>query len=473
MVDTTDRRDGMLVGRRLPPVAVNPDSSKSASPMGYGVSRIASFLLRVSGLTSYGCRTPAARIRLGAMHRATANTRQESSILLDQQRRLATYDSFVDTAAASIAEAGSARRPVALLVADVDHYRVLASENGEPYAALVLQTIIDLARVNLREGELVAHPGGDELVVLLRATPSAACDVAKRLCAAVRGHPFADTDRGRAPRVTISIGVACSPEHGTTYQTLHAAADSARLRLKSQGRDGASLASITSNDIALRPLDIDRFAGRAEELRALVRHLDDAVAGRPRSVAILGEAGSGTAALIRQLEPEIRLRGGSLVIGRSREQRVREPYGVWASLIGALHRLPNPPAGPWRELQHLVPALGGEEARRTARWGSKYRLLDEVAEYLRIRAEQQPLVILLDEMQWADAASWDVLEHVAHQLDRERLLIALTFRTEPAYAEAAERRQSLTRSAAYRELSLPHLTRDEAKRWLEGAMHGQ
>lgn len=398
---------------------------------------------------------------------------QESPILLDQQRRLASYDAFVDTAAASIAEAGAARRNVALLVADVDHYRLIAKEYGEPYAELVLRTILDLARANLRDGEVVAHPGGDEIVALIRASSAAACEVARRLSAAVRGHPFPETDRGSPPRVTISIGVACAPDHGTTYQALHAAADSARLRLKAQGRDGAELAGLTSHEPSQRALEIDRFAGRVEEFRALVRHLDDAVAGRPRTVAVLGEAGSGTAALVRQLEPEVRLRGGSLVVGRSREQHVREPYGVWASLIAALHRLPDPPAGPWRELHHLVPVLGSDEAKKTARWGSKYRLLDEVAEYLRLRSQQQPLVLVLDEMQWADVASWDVLEHVCHQIDHERLLIALTFRTEPAHAEAAERRQSLTRNGTYREVTLPRLTRDEAKRWLEGAMHGQ
>lgn len=409
----------------------------------------------------------------GSARRGAATSRQEFPILLDQQRRLATYDAFVDTAAASIAEAGAARRSVALLVADIDHYRVLAKDHGEAYAELVLRTILDLARANLREGELVAHPGGDELVALLRASPGAACDAAKRICAAVRGHPFPETDRGGAPRVTVSIGVACAPDHGTTYQGLHAAADAARLRLKAQGRDGAALAGLTIHESAARPLEIDRFAGRTEELHTLVRHLEDAVAGRPRAVAVLGEEGSGTAALVRQLEPEVRLRGGSLVVGRSREQGVREPYGVWASLITALHRLPDPPDGPWRELHHIVPALGEDDAKRSVRWGSKYRLLDEVAEYLRLRAQQQPLVLLLDEMQWADAASWDVLEHVCHQLDRERLLIALTFRTEPAYAEAAERRQTLTRNGVYRELPLPRLTRDEAKRWIEGAMHGQ
>lgn len=411
--------------------------------------------------------------RIHFRQRRSSISRQESPILLDQHRRLATYDAFVDTAAASIAEAGGARRNVALLVADVDHYRLIAREYGEEYAELVLRTIVDLARANLREGELVAHPGGDEIVALLRASPAAACDVAERLCAAVRGHPFPETDRGGAPRVTISIGVACAPEHGSTYQALHAAADSARLRLKAQGRDGAALAGLTGQEAAARPLGIDRFAGRGEEFRTLVRYLDDANAGRPRTVAVIGEAGAGTAMLIRQLEPQVRLRGGSLVIGRAREQRVREPYGVWASVIAALHRLPDPPAGPWRELHHLVPAFAGEEAKKGARWGSKYRLLDEVAAYLRQRSQQQPLVVLLDEMQWADSASWDVLEHVCHQLDRERLLIALTFRTEPAHAEAAERRQSLTLNASYREILLSRLTRDEAKRWLEGAMHGQ
>lgn len=360
-----------------------------------------------------------------------------------------------------------------MLVADIDHYRRLAKEFGQPYAESVLRTIFDLARANLREGELVAHPGGDELVALLRASAPAAREVAERLCIAVRGHLFPSTDHAPAPRVTISIGVATAPEHGATYQALHAAADAARVRLKSQGRDGAALAGLPGDEPPQRGLDIERFAGRNEEFGALVRHLVEAVNGTPRAVAILGEAGSGTATLVRQLEPEIRLRGGSLVVGRSREHRVREPYGVWSALIAALHRLPEAPSGPWRELHFLVPAIAGESSPEGSRWGSKYRLLDEIAEYIRSVAQRRPLVLLLDEMQWADVASWDVLEHVCQQLENERLLIAMTFRTEAAYAEAAERRQELTRSAVYREITLPRLTRDDAKRWLEGAMHGQ
>src|SRR5215471_10239036 len=308
------------------------------------MTQMMSFLLRHSPLRSYGCLYALSMPR--AMPGVSAPPVGVFLILLDQQRRLATYDAFVDTATASVAEAGAARRPIALLVADVDHYRRIADEFGQPYAESVLRTIFDLARSNLREGELVAHPGGDELVALLRASTSAAHEVAERLCAAVRGHLFPSTDHGAGPRVTISIGVASSPDHGTTYPSLHAAADAARVRLKAQGRDGAALAALPSAT-PQRRLDIERFAGRGEELSTLVRYLNDAVSGAPRAVAILGEVGAGTAALVRQLESEVRLRGGSLVVGRSREQRVREPYGVWCSLITALHRLPGAPAGPW------------------------------------------------------------------------------------------------------------------------------
>src|SRR3954468_4874877 len=100
-------------------------------------------------------------LRLSQPPLASGRLPQELPILLDQKRRLATYDAFVDTATVSVAEASAVRRPIALLVADVDHYRRLADEYGDAYAEQALKTIFDLARANLREGELVAHPGGD------------------------------------------------------------------------------------------------------------------------------------------------------------------------------------------------------------------------------------------------------------------------------------------------------------------------
>src|SRR6185369_12476222 len=130
----------------------------------------------------------------------------------------------------------------------------------------------------------------------------------------------------------------------------------------------------------------DRFAGRVEEKRNLVRWLDEAVAGRPQVAAVIGEAGAGAATLVRQLEPEIRLRGGSMVNARCRHPEVAEPYGVWVSLLGALRRLPGAPVREWRELPQLCPELADPAVPRNTGAGSKYRLIDEITEYVRLSA---------------------------------------------------------------------------------------
>lgn len=391
--------------------------------------------------------------------------------LLEPRERLLRYDDFVETANAAIAEAASAGTSVALLVADVDRFARVGEVHGNAAAEAILRSLLELICRTLRERDVASHPGGDEIVVLLRgATAAEGREVGERLCSAVRGHDFAGIVDDL--RLTISVGVAGAPEHGSTYAPLHAAADAARVRLKAQGRDGAAVASVSQREPGHRPLDIDRFAGRVEELRTIVGLLDEVVAGRPRVVAVLGEPGSGTATLIRRLEPEVRLRGGSLVRGRARDADVREPYLVWRGVLRHLSRLPGAPTQSWRELHYLLPLLPGEDGAETGS-GTKYRLLEELSAYVRQSAAGRPLVILLDEMQWADVASWDALEHVIEQLDTERVLICLAIKSDAAFVEANDRRTGLARFDIYQEVMLSRLTREEVKRWLEAVFHNQ
>lgn len=390
----------------------------------------------------------------------------------DYQEHLLSYAGFVEAATASVVDAGPTTGAVALLVVDIDHFQRLASIHGEAYAREAFQSVLALIRRGLRRGDIVSHPGGDELIILLRASAREAKNVADRLCGAIRGHAFPPGASGAAPRITISIGVAAAPQHGTTYAALHAAADAARVRLKGQGRDGAVMASL-ANEAQPRPLAVDRFAGRVEELQSLVAWLDTAVAGEPQIVAVSGEGGSGTATLVRRLEPEVRLRGGSLVSARCRDLAVRAAYDVWTALLTALCRLPNAPDRQWRELHRLVPQLGAATPAAEAKAGSKYRLFEELTEYLRESARQQPLVIVIDEMQWADDASWEALEHVVQRLGVEQLMICITMRSDPAFAEAAQRGGTLAHYDGYHNLQLSRFTRDEVKRWLEAALHNQ
>ncbi|HJQ21628.1 MAG TPA: AAA family ATPase [Gemmatimonadaceae bacterium] len=344
------------------------------------------------------------------------------------------------------------------------------ADNGN--SAALREQVVELIRRNLRGTDVVGHTTPDEVLVLLTgAAREQGNHVANRLCAAIRNHAFAGSS-GDRPRigVTASMGVATAPDNGDDVKVITDAARGACASVNAGGGDGCAVAALRPGTRAARPLEIGRFVGRTEELASLRRWLDEAIAGSPRAVAVVGEAGSGRGALLRQLGPEVRLRGGSLVIARAKVAAVRTPYGIWSQVLQALRRLPDAPSRTWHELTNLDAAIPGTAEGRA---GSKYRLLEELSEYVRLAARSRPLVLILDEMQWVDAASWDVLDHLLTQLERERILVGLTIRDDPGQTDIAERRRTLERIDYYHELRLSRLTREEVKRWLEAAMHRQ
>lgn len=387
-------------------------------------------------------------------------------------------DEFAEAAEPVIAHAAESGTPTSILAVKVDSAAgapMTASGKPEPahQTAALREQVVELIRRNLRATDVVAPGAVEEVFVLLRgAAREQGYHVAGRLCSAIRNHSFAGHGAGDRARtgITASMGVAAAPYHGKNFAALSGAARVAASFVSAEGGDGSAIAGARPGEPAFRTLDIPRFVGRTEELGSLRRWLDEAIAGAPRAVAVIGESGSGRGALLRQLAPEVRLRGGSLVIARARLGGVRAPYGIWTQVLQALRRLPDAPDRSWQELMNLDPGITGSPEKSG---GSKYRLLEELSEFIRLAARVRPLVLVFDEMQWADPASWDVLDHLFTQLERERILIGITLSESPAQTEIAERRRALSRIECYHELRVSRLTRDEAKRWLESAMHRQ
>jgi diguanylate cyclase (GGDEF)-like protein len=383
-----------------------------------------------------------------------------------------TGDEFVNAAQSVVADSGTSH-PVAFIVGDVDGFTALAEVHGESYAGEALESIARIVCGVLRDDDLFGRGPRDQFLVLLREVGATdAHAVAARICSAVRAHSFASSERGSAPQITISVGIAGVPEHGRSVQILMGAADAARAHLKETGRDGWAIAPQAHHEALHRPLAVERFAGRVQELASLVRWMDEAFSGKPRVVTVMGESGAGTATLLRQLEPEVRLRGGTFVMAGSSDTDVREPYAVWARLAAAVQRVPDPPTSDWQELQNVLPALR-TDAQADSQTRSQYRLLEELSAYFRATAQARPLVLVLDEMQWAEVTSWDALHHLIDQLDSDRLMVCIAMRSDAVHGILVPQRELLLHHETYREIALSRLTRDEVKQWLEAAFHRQ
>jgi GGDEF domain-containing protein len=360
----------------------------------------------------------------------------------------------------------------ALLVGELDDYNALATRIGSRAAEAIAAQVGRLLVSLLRGDDVVcATDEGRFLLLLPGNSGDEGRQVGERLANAVRVFGLAVADRQLVDRLSISFGVAAYPDHAPSIVDLYDPANAACARITSAGGDGAAIAPLAHHGLLHRPLSIDRFAGRVSELTTLVRLVDDAIARRPSVVSIVGESGLGSATLLRQIESHVRFRGGTMITAPSPPSLVSEPYSVWAGIIKGLQRLPDAPRRNWLELQKLVPALGGDDRMQAA--GSQYRLLEELFSHLAESSESRPLILVLDEMQWADDTSWEALSHVVGRLASERILIFLTCRAEREFSDAAERRQVLKRNPLYSEVVLNRLTRDEVKQWLSAAFHKQ
>ncbi len=360
---------------------------------------------------------------------------------------------------AGAADSAASTSCVAVCSVTIDELDALKRELGDVRAVGLARELATFVRRNLRSADALT-PLDDELVILIRESAAGPDAVIRRIIAAARSHSFTSLGAGDHRRLTLSAGVARSPDDGVSCAALLTHARRARTR-------GAGDEVGMAFSAGERDPDLSRFVGRGEPITQLLHHLDDTIRGAGRVVGIIGDSGVGKSTLIRILASEVRMHGGSLVSACAREPTFVSPYGLWIDVLRGIRRLPVKSTRVWRELPVLDPAL--ESGTSEAKPGRKTLLLEELADYLRLAAQQRPLVLLLEKLQWADAASWDALEYVITQLEGERILFALTL-SPTGGDDNMERWEALAMRPRNAEIRLTHLTRDDVKRWLEVVM---
>jgi diguanylate cyclase (GGDEF)-like protein len=171
----------------------------------------------------------------------------ETQRLLLATRRLAEMDGltgiynhryFLGLLTQEVERARRADRPVALLMIDIDDFKIINDTHGHPAGDRALRHVAMLVAKALRRSDVVARYGGEEFVAILpEAAVAEAMEVAEKIRAGVESAPVALSSVPRPLRVRISVGVASLPEDATSEAGLVEAADRALYRAKRSGKN--------------------------------------------------------------------------------------------------------------------------------------------------------------------------------------------------------------------------------------------
>ncbi|MDQ6769142.1 MAG: AAA family ATPase [Gemmatimonadota bacterium] len=180
------------------------------------------------------------------------------------------------------------------------------------------------------------------------------------------------------------------------------------------------------------------LVGRSAELALLSRTIDDAAKGAGRAVFLVGEGGIGKTRLAASAADLAAKRGWNVAIGRSYPVEIGVPYALFSDALLPLVRKLEPATltvltrGGAAELAYLFPSLGAFGDRERASAGAdpselKARLFWNFTQFLGRLAAKQPLFIVLENLQWADASSLELFHFVTRQIDAQRIVLLGTY----------------------------------------------
>jgi class 3 adenylate cyclase/tetratricopeptide (TPR) repeat protein len=199
------------------------------------------------------------------------------------------------------------------------------------------------------------------------------------------------------------------------------------------------------------------FVGRAGEVERMQRALQQAAAGRGQVVAVQGEAGTGKSRLIHEFLQSAQLSDWSVLKTAAAAYRRGTPYLAISSLLRSWCEIPEQaspaearhrlhatlatlPAGPTNYLPALQSLL--EIPVEDADWPAlepavrRQRMIAAVKDLFLRCAENRPLLLWFEDMQWTDVETRDVVDSLIDAMGKSRLLVLMTCRPdyEPKWA---------------------------------------
>ena len=223
------------------------------------------------------------------------------------------------------------------------------------------------------------------------------------------------------------------------------------------------------------------FVGRQREMGELKAALEEALSGSGQLVMLVGEPGIGKTRTAQELTTYARMRGAQVLSGRCYEEQGVPPYWPWVQAIRSYVRERESDAlrsemgsgaaeiaqivsDVHQKVQGLKP-LPEQDSAEAAR----FRLFDAIATFLKSAGKSQPLVLVLDDLHWADTSSLLLLQFLARELAGSRLLVVGAYRDVELSRQhpLSETLAELTRERLTQRVLLRGLSEEDVGRFIE------
>jgi len=213
---------------------------------------------------------------------------------------------------------------------------------------------------------------------------------------------------------------------------------------------------------------------RESQVAELLRHVDAARNGQPGLMLCGGEPGVGKTRLAKEAEYLALGRGMSVAWGRCAETAEAPPYWPWRQVLRVAARLPGAADVAVRrqltsDLAIIAPEAFGTASRdaEPVSFEPRFRIFDAVSRFLH-DVGHGGLLVILDDLHWADAASLLLLGHLARDLRGSQLVVLATYRdSEPRLRPALA---DLIREPRTSRLTLAGLSLDGVRRLLTATL---
>jgi DNA-binding SARP family transcriptional activator len=210
--------------------------------------------------------------------------------------------------------------------------------------------------------------------------------------------------------------------------------------------------------------------GRDAEVERLTQALTKACSSHGQVIALLGEAGIGKTRLITALREAAARRGAQALVGQSHETERLLAFGPWVQALREAgivegRALEGLGAGWIADLSYLFPELRQPEWPLPSEQIEALRLFDAMTELVKSLAARRPMVLVLEDLHWADEMSVRLFSFLGRRLEGRRILLVGTVREEELDGTSPVRRMlaELSQEERLVRLALEPLSREHTR----------